>query len=258
MHVVYVFWNFFVCQSCRIDILFVNLRFICSLKNADVSVALFNCFIMKKLFFLLGLFALSLSLSAQTYTNVYPPKLVKMADKWMRSGVWRNGFDKASPAKQVNSVEFYLQWLRNRSQWDALFKWLQNNDLTAVPSGKIPIEGTSLVVSVEDSENWCSADDLKAGKGSESHRRKIDFMYVVSGTEGFCRLDHDTSTPNNTYTLEKDRIEYTFDPARLERIESVPGTFNIMFPCDYHIAKVKTNKPSQKLRVLVIKVDYAL
>ena len=31
-----------------------------------------------------------------------------------------------------------------------------------------------------------------------------------------------------------------------------------MFPCDWHIAKVKTAEQSQKLRVLVIKVDYIL
>ncbi len=213
---------------------------------------------MKKLLVLTTFLLMGISAMAQTYTNVYPRKLVKMADNWMKSGQWRNGFDKASPSSQVNSVEFYLQWLRNRSQWDALFDWLQKNDLKELPAGKLPIEGTSLVVSVEDSENWCSEDDLKAGKGSESHRRKIDFMYVVRGTEGFCRLDHDSSKPKNTYALEKDRIEYEFDANRLERIESVPGTFNIMFPCDYHIAKVKTSKSSQKLRVLVIKVDYAL
>ncbi len=31
-----------------------------------------------------------------------------------------------------------------------------------------------------------------------------------------------------------------------------------MFPCDWHVAKVKTNAESQRLRVLVIKIDYKL
>ena len=106
---------------------------------------------------------------------------------------------------------------------------------------------------MEDSENWCSADDLRAGKGSESHREKIDFMIVVRGKEGFCRLDHDTSKPIAPYKI--DRLEYTFDAERLQRFESIEGTFNIFFPCDWHVAKVKTAEPSQKLRVLVVKMD---
>lgn len=222
---------------------------------------------MKKLFLLLtilflqapavgNLTSLGSCASAQTYTNTYPRPLEKLAAKWAKKGQWRNGFTKASPAPTVNLVEFYLQWQRNPAQWNALFAWLQQNDLLALPAGRIPIPGTSLTASVEDGDNWCSDADLRAGKGSESHRQKIDFMFVVSGTEGFCRLDHETSKPNIAYTLERDRIEYDFDASRLQRFNSIPGTFNIMFPCDWHIAKVKTNEPSQRLRVLVIKMDY--
>ena len=214
---------------------------------------------MKRILTTLALCGLvGLSAGAQTYTNEYPKDLQKLAAKWVKRGEWKNGFTKAVPADNVNLVEFYIQYQRNPEQWKALFKWLQENDLLSVPSGRIPIPGTELTVSVEDSENWCSEQDLKAGKGSESHQQKIDFMYVVKGTEGFCRLDHDTSTPNNTYTLEKDRWEYNFDADRLERCVSVPGTFNIMFPCDWHIAKVKTQEGDQKLRVLVVKVKYTL
>ncbi len=202
------------------------------------------------------LLCMTLAASAQTYTNHYPKGLHQLAEKWAKKGTWRNGFTKASPAPTVNLVEFYIQYHRNPQQWDALFQWLQNTDLLTIPAGRTPIPGTSLVVSVEDGENWCSQEDLRKGKGSESHYQKIDFMFVVSGTEGFCRLDHDTSRPLSDY--KPDRLEYTFDYDRLEQFTSIPGTFNIMFPCDWHIAKVKTSSPSQRLRVLVIKVDYKL
>ena len=195
--------------------------------------------------------------SAQVYTNQYPKKLQKMAAKWVKKGEWKNGFTKAVPAPSVNLVEFYLQYHKNPEQWKAMFKWLEETDLLAIPSGKQPIPGTNLTVSVEDSENWCSEEDLKAGKGSESHWQKIDFMFVVKGKEGFCRLDHETSTPNIEYNPKRDRLEYNFQADRLEHIESIPGTFNIMFPCDWHIAKVKTSEASQKLRVLVIKMNNA-
>ena len=195
----------------------------------------------------------SMCSNAQTYTNHYPKELTRLAQKWVKKGEWRNGFTKASPAPTVNVVEFYLQYHKNPQQWNAVFQWLQTTDLLSIPAGRTPIPGTTLTVSVEDGDNWCSQDDLRNGKGSESHYQKIDFMYVVSGTEWFCRLDHDTSRPLADY--KPDRLEYAFDYNRLEQFTSIPGTFNIMFPCDWHVAKVKTNVESQKIRVLVIKID---
>lgn len=200
--------------------------------------------------------ATAMMATAQTYTNVYPKEMTKLAQKWVKKGSWRNGFIKASPAPTVNLVEFYIQYHRNPAQWNALFKWLQETDLQTIPAGRAPIPGTTLSVSVEDGDNWCSQEDLQRGKGSESHYQKIDFMYVVSGTEGFCRLDHETSKPLADY--KPDRLEYSFVYDRLQQFTSIPGTFNIMFPCDWHVAKVKTTAESQRLRVLVIKVDYKI
>lgn len=205
---------------------------------------------------LLAASAFAYEAKAQTYTNQYPKELQKIAAKWVKKGEWKNGFTKAVPAPTVNLVEFYLQYNKNPEQWKALFRWLEDTDLLAIPGGKQPIPGTNLTVSVEDSENRFSEEDLKDGKGSESHWQKIDVMYVVKGKEGFCRLDHDTSTPLAEY--RKDRLEYKFDASRLEHFESIPGTFNIMFPCDWHVAKVKTNDASQQIRVLVIKMENAM
>lgn len=200
----------------------------------------------------------TLTTSAQTYTNEYPKELQKIAHKWVKKGAWKNGFTKAVPAPVVNEVEFYLQYNKNPEQWKQLFEWLQKTDLLALPSGKQPIPGTSLIVSVEDTENRYAPADLEAGKGSESHWQNIDVMYVVRGKEGFCRLDHDTSKPNIEYNLKKDRMEYQYDATKLEHFESIEGTFNIMFPCDWHIAKVQTQESDQHLRVLVIKMKMAM
>lgn len=200
----------------------------------------------------------SLTTAAQTYTNEYPKELQKIAHKWIKKGAWKNGFTKAVPAPVVNEVEFYLQYNKNPEPWKQLFEWLQKTDLLALPSGKQPIPGTSLIVSVEDTENRYAPADLEAGKGSESHWQNIDVMYVVRGKEGFCRLDHDTSKPNIEYNLKKDRMEYQYDATKLEHFESIEGTFNIMFPCDWHIAKVQTQESDQHLRVLVIKMKVAM
>lgn len=211
---------------------------------------------MKKRKTIIALFAalcLASAVKAQTYTNIYSKEVARLAQKWVKKGEWRNGFTKATPAPTVNVAEFYLQYQKNPAQWQALFKWLQETDLLAIPAGRMPIPGTALTVSVEDGDNWCSQDDLRAGKGSESHYQKIDFMFVVRGKEGFCRLDHETSTPRAPY--KPDRLEYTFQYNRLQQFTSIPGTFNIMFPCDWHVAKVKTDADSQNLRVLVVKMD---
>lgn len=184
------------------------------------------------------------------YTKVYEDKaLNKKARKWAKSGAWRNGFTKASPDAMVNLTDFYLQYNANPEPWMILFRWLQDTDLNAIAGGKHNIPGSSLVASVEDSEN----EPLERRR-SESHRKNIDFMYVVSGTEGFMRLDHNSSTVSSPY--KPDVIRYDYNADKAEWIQSKPGRFIIMFPDDWHIAKVKTTLKNQKIRVIVVKMPY--
>jgi YhcH/YjgK/YiaL family protein len=170
------------------------------------------------------------------------------ARQWTLSRSWTSGFD-ALPDVCVNLDEFQSQYTKNQAQWDAAFQWLATHDLTTVPAGKHPIEGTTLVVSVEDSEN----QPLEKRK-SESHYHHIDFQYVVKGTERFGILDHATSTPNCDY--KPDVIRYDYDRSKLQLIDSTPNRFILFFPSDWHIAKIATDKDDQTIRVIVIKLDY--
>lgn len=184
------------------------------------------------------------------YTKIYKDKrLNKKARKWVESGAWRNGFTKASPDDMVNLTDFYLQYNANPEPWMILFKWLQETDLLTISGGKHKIPGSELVASVEDSEN-----EVLEKRKSESHKRNVDFMYVVSGTEGFLRLDHNTSTVSVPY--KPDVMRYDYDVEKAERIESKPGRFIIMFPDDWHVAKVKTGLDNQRIRVIVVKMPY--
>lgn len=175
--------------------------------------------------------------------------LVKTATKWMKKGKWRNGFKAAGPHKTVNAVDFYEQYEKNTAQWEAMFRWLASTDLLAIPAGKHPIEGTQLVASVEDSENGALEK-----RRSESHYHHIDFQYVVKGTERFGIIDHTTSTPNTKY--RPDVIHYKYDLDKTRFYDSAPDKFFIFFPADWHIAKVKTDRDDQKIRVVVVKLDY--
>lgn len=185
------------------------------------------------------------------YTQYYgnQPELIEKAKAWAEKGEWRNGFTKASPHKSVNLVDFYLQYHQNPEQWKALFAYLSKTDLQSIPKGKHKIPGTSLVVSVEDSEN----EPLEK-RGSESHNHHIDFQYVVKGTERFGIIDHYTSTPNCAY--RPDVIHYDYDKTRARFYDSTPDEFFIFFPRDWHIAKVANDTNDQNIRVIVIKVDF--
>lgn len=175
--------------------------------------------------------------------------VVEKSRQWIESGIWRNGFDKADPHESVNAVDFHEQYSKNKEQWDAMFKWLAETDLLEIPGGKHPIEGTSLVVSVEDSENR----SLEKSR-TESHRQKIDFQYTVKGTERFGIIDHETSTPNCEYRPDVIRYDYEVDKTRF--YDSTPDKFFLFFPEDWHIAKVANDTDDQTIRVIVVKIDY--
>ena len=157
--------------------------------------------------------------TAQTYYTRFCPdkKLVKEARKWMKSGEWRNGYQK------------------NPEQWKALFRWLSETDVLAIPKGKHPIPGTQLVASVEDSENG----PLEK-RNSESHFHHIDFQWTVKGTEGFGIIDHMSSTPKDKY--KPDVIHYNYDVEKARFYDSNPKEFFIFFPSDWHIAKEPPRK----------------
>ena len=207
---------------------------------------------MKKHLFLLLALVFAMTAHAQTgyYTRQYNDvKLNKAAQKWLKNGEWRFGFNKANPDASVNAVEFYLQYLRNPGQWEALFRWIAQTDLLSIPAGRHPIEGTQLVASVEDSQNG----PLEK-RNSENHFQHIDFQYVVKGVERFGLLDHNSSWPKDQW--KPDVMHYHYDASRVRFVDSRPDRFFIFFPDDRHIAKVNNDSDNQDIRVIVIKVDY--
>lgn len=184
------------------------------------------------------------------YTRQFTDKtLKKAARKWFTSGVWKNGFTKGVPHHSVNVTEFYDQYQKNPEAWQAVFRWLESTDLRSIQKGKYTIPGTEMTVSVEDSSN----EPVEKRK-SESHFHNVDFMFIVDGIEGFLRLDHKTSVVSTKYKY--DVVRYDYDINRAEYLESGSGCFLLMFPDDWHVAKVMTPHDSQNIRVVVIKVPY--
>ena len=190
---------------------------------------------------MLLMLAVTVSLAAQT----------KQERQWMKQGEWTEGFTKAKAHKTVNISEFYSQYHKNKEQWQTLFRWLRSTDLTSIPKGKHPIPNSTLVASVEDSENG----PLEK-RNTESHKKKIDFQLVVRGTEGFALLDHESSTVSQPYNDKKDVMRYDYVKEKTHFFDVKAGRFVIFFPSDWHIAKVATKKKDQQIRVIVVKMDY--
>ncbi len=197
---------------------------------------------MKKMMMVVLMTCLTLGMTAQKQPD---------AKKWLKQAAWSNGFKKAKPHKTLNVDEFYSQYQKNQAQWDILFQWLRDTDLQAIPKGKHPIPNSTLVASVEDSENA----PLEK-RGTESHRKKADFQLVVKGTEGFALLDHASSSVKDPYNEKKDVMRYNYVKEKTNFFDVKAGQFVIFFPSDWHIAKVQTKKKDQTIRVIVVKMDY--
>ena len=217
---------------------------------------------MKKLILSMMLLGSITSASAQTvttmdgtshhgvYTKLFiDPTFREEAETWFNAGKWRNGFTKGEAHESVNIYSLYEQYQKNPDSWKNAFKWLQETDLATIPAGRYIIPHSNMVASVEDGEN----EDFSK-RQTESHQYNIDFMLVVDGTEGFLRLDHQTSTLATKYKY--DVVRYGYKPECAEYLQVPANRFVIMFPDDWHVAKVKTKQASQKLRVVVIKVPY--
>ena len=208
---------------------------------------------MKKHLFILAMLVMTcIAASAQTqYTREFTDaKFMNKAKQWVDRGCWRNGFNKASAHYTVNPGEFWFQYHKNKKQWKAMFRWLQNNDLQSMPAGEYPIEGTSLVAKIEDSKNG----EL-ASRECEMHRDHVDFQYVVKGTERFGLVDH-LSSIGAKDAYKPDVQHYWYDLSKTRFFDSDPVQFFVFFPDDWHIAKVATDKADQNIRVVVVKLDY--
>lgn len=168
---------------------------------------------------------------------------------WVLGRSWAGKFN-ALPDVATNLHEFRSQYNKNKTQWDAAFHWLATQDIQHIQPGRHAIEGTALVASVEDSEN-----QPLAKRGTESHMKHVDLMYVVKGTERFGLLDHASSKLVKDLP-DRDFKGYEYDLAKAYFFDSTPERFIAFFPSDWHIAKVKTDKADQTIRVIVIKLDY--
>ncbi len=115
------------------------------------------------------------------------------------------------------------------------FEFLRKTDLSALPLGRLELDGTNLYALVgEDPGRGEEASKL------EVHRNYLDIQYTVSGVEhiGWAARPED---PGQLYQPEKD---IAFLPGRPELWFDVPaGAFAVFFPADAHAPLACTGRP---------------
>ncbi|HET6426472.1 MAG TPA: YhcH/YjgK/YiaL family protein [Planctomycetaceae bacterium] len=126
----------------------------------------------------------------------------------------------------------------------AALRYLQSVDLTALPDGKVEIDGPRLIANVAryqtkrpDQAVW------------ESHRKYIDVQYVVTGVERIGYVPLENAPPvQSPYNDAKDVIFY--EPG-CDSFTLRAGQFAVFYPEDIHAPSLADGEPSPVLKVVM-------
>lgn len=126
---------------------------------------------------------------------------------------------------------------------DAL-NYLNKTELTAIPVGRIDLDGDNLYVLVQEYDTKLP----DAGKW-EAHRKYIDVQYMMRGVErmGFANL---RTMQIEEYNPEKD---FQAMSGSGNFVDVFPGSFVIFFPEDAHMPGLCVERP-EPIRKVVLKV----
>lgn len=163
-------------------------------------------------------------------------------------------YDNALGAKLfegVDKAEFQRQYLANKAEWDAAFKFLQRTDLADLPLGRIDLTENTYA-NVQE----YTPDVTKQGK-YEYHRKYIDIQYLVSGAENIyvCPLA-DCREKDGEYSADKDCGFYWHSVAA-EGVPVSPAQYVILFPDDAHMPCRPLEGAAGPVKKIVVKVPVA-
>lgn len=126
------------------------------------------------------------------------------------------------------------------------FEYLLNNDLAALPSGKVELEGSDLVVNIVDITGKTEADARM-----ETHRNFIDIQVPVGQTETMgWKATEKLCKPTQEYDAVKDLTFYADKATSMLDVQA--HEFAVFFPEDGHqpgIAEGTYRKIIVKVRV---------
>lgn len=126
----------------------------------------------------------------------------------------------------------------------AALRYLRDTDFTALPDGRIELDGDRLIAIVSRYRTKLPHEAVW-----ESHRRYIDVQFMVRGSERFGYLPREAAPPIKTpYNDAKDVVFY--EPGD-ETLRLRAGHFAIFFPEDVHAPSLADGEPDDVLKVVM-------
>lgn len=125
-------------------------------------------------------------------------------------------------------------------------KYLQANDCTKLPVGKIPIQGEQIYALVQDN----TTKPLDQGVW-EAHRKYIDVQFVAAGLEQMGYANIGSLTVKKPYD---EQVDFALFDGHGTVVSVPAGSFTIFFPEDGHIPGVAANDLPAAVRKVVVKV----
>lgn len=142
---------------------------------------------------------------------------------------------------KLENADWYFGCVPGFQQFMQFFN---HNDLEALPACKIKLDGSNLIVNINDIQGR----DLKDCK-LEAHKDYIDIHIPLTASERIAwRSQDDCQHISKEYDEGKDMEEYSDRPAA--EILVPEGHFVVFFPTDAHIANVA---PGQNYRKIIVK-----
>jgi biofilm protein TabA len=193
---------------------------------------------MKKLFLSVAiiatiLIATNFKASAQPTTD---------AQKWFTGQKYLAGV-KIVPAPSTNADEFYKQYKANKAVWDKVFDYLKHTNMDTLPVGKYIIDGDKAFATITDNPTKPYAET-----SWESHRKYIDFQYVITGAEGMEVANIESGKVTEIYNPAKDVQHY--DVAG-KLYTATQGTFYLFFPLDAHRVNIKADGSDHDKKIVI-------
>ena len=132
-------------------------------------------------------------------------------------------------------------------KFQLVYKFLRENDLAALPEGRIDIDGNNVYVMVQNYATGTAAEHL-----FEAHKDYFDVQYVISGIESFGYVNAGALKVCTPYDAKKD-VMFFEEPEYSGAVILQPGDFITVAPEDAHAPRRQAGKPCQ-VKKLVFKV----
>lgn len=175
-------------------------------------------------------------------------QIVKKANQWFEMSKWCVDFP-YKVDQSTNIVEFYKQYKNNRTEWEAAYSFLVENNLTEMKTGRYELTEKGTYATVTD---YLTKDHNSAKY--EAHRKYIDIQYVASGEEYVDILPLSSITEFSEYDPERDIV--FFNGYEGKRLHAHNKKIFFFFPENVHKPCLNVGE-SKKVRKIVVKIPVA-